>query len=55
MTNQEIAQFLYNIAAMLEILGESKFRVIAYERAGHSIEHLADDIRDVWKRGSWKK
>lgn len=51
MTNQEIAQFLYNIAAMLEILDESKFRVIAYERAGHSIEHLADDIRDVWKNG----
>jgi len=51
MTNNEVAQFLYNIAAMLEIIGESKFRVMAYERAGHSIEHLAEDIRDVWKRG----
>ncbi len=51
MTNQEVAQFLYNLAAMLEILGESKFRILAYERAGHSIEHLAEDIREVWKQG----
>ena len=51
MSNQEVAQFLYQIAAMLEITGESKFRIVAYERAGHSVEHLARDIRDIWQQG----
>lgn len=51
MTNQEIAQFLYNIAAMLEITGEGKFRVMAYEKAAHSIEHLPEDVYDIWQQG----
>jgi len=50
MTNNEIAQFLYEISEMLEIKGESQFRVLAYKNAGRAIEHLASDIEDIYRK-----
>lgn len=48
MTNPEFAQLLRRIAAAYEILGENRFRIIAYERAADSIEHLTSELKDYW-------
>jgi DNA polymerase (family 10) len=54
MTNLEIAKILSNISTILEIKGESKFRVIAYERAADIIANLTKDIEDIYKEGGIK-
>ncbi|HUV04436.1 MAG TPA: DNA polymerase/3'-5' exonuclease PolX, partial [Armatimonadota bacterium] len=43
--------FLENIADMLEIKGESTFRVRAYRDAARRIESLAEDIQEIVSRG----
>lgn len=55
MTNKEIAKILKNIAGMLEIKEESRYRVMAYENAARSIKHLADDVEDIYKKGELEK
>jgi DNA polymerase (family 10) len=49
MSNKEIANFLYQIAEMLEIIGDSRFRVVAYEKAAHVIENLGKDVTDIYQ------
>lgn len=48
-TNQEISALLYRIGDILEIQGESSFKIIAYRRAADSIEHLGRNVRDIWQ------
>lgn len=48
MTNLEIAQLLRKVAAAYLVLGENRFRIIAYERAADSIEHLTSEVKDYW-------
>lgn len=48
MTNIEIAELLRRVAAAYLILNENRFRIIAYERAADSIEHLTSDVKDMW-------
>lgn len=55
MTNKDVAQLLRNIAAAYELLGESRFRIIAYQQAADSIENLATDIRSIWEAGNIQK
>lgn len=50
--NAQAAEFLENIADMLEIKGESVFRVRAYRDAARAVESLAEDIEDIEKRGA---
>jgi DNA polymerase (family 10) len=47
MTNNEIAQFLYDISDMLEIKGGNPFKVRAYKTAAKSVEHLTQDLEDI--------
>ena len=49
MTNKEIAKVFSDIAEILEIQGESVFRVIAYRNAARSIEFLADDLNEMYR------
>jgi len=49
--NAQIAEFLENIADMLEIKGESTFRVRAYRDAARAIESLQEDIEEIERRG----
>jgi len=51
MTNLELAQLFRNIAAVYQITGENRFRIIAYERAADSIEHLTSEAKDYWDDG----
>lgn len=50
-TNLELAQLFRNIAAAYQILGENRFKIIAYERAADGIEHLTSEVKDVWDEG----
>ena len=51
MTNLEIAELLRKVAAAYLILNENRFRIIAYERAADSVEHLTSDVKDMWDDG----
>lgn len=53
--NAQVAEFLENIADMLEIKGESVFRVRAYRDAARSIESLTEDIEEIEKRGGLRE
>lgn len=46
MSNTEIVKILRNVAAAYQILGENRFKIIAYERAAESIEQLTGDVKD---------
>ncbi len=51
MTNLEIATLLRKIAAAYQILNENRFKIIAYDRAADSIEHLTSEAKDLWDNG----
>jgi len=50
-TNQEVAELLRAVAAAYEVRNASKFKVIAYDRAATSVEHLTTEIKDLWDEG----
>lgn len=62
-SNKQIARLLRNIAAAYTLIGDptsqdgkvSRFRIIAYEKAADSIEHLSREIRDIWQEGKLYK
>lgn len=51
MTNQEVAQVLEEIGEMLEILGESPYRVRAYQRAANAVRGLPQDLEELYEAG----
>jgi DNA polymerase (family X) len=51
MLNTFIAQVFRDIAKILEIKGENRFRIRAYERAAGNIESLADDLQLLISEG----
>jgi len=51
MRNQEVAKILHDISVLLDIKGESRFRVVAYEEAARRIENWPEPIEEVWKNG----
>ncbi len=44
MRNAEVARLLYDISELLEIKGESTFKIRAYAKAARSIEGMTEDI-----------
>jgi DNA polymerase (family 10) len=52
MTNREVADVFGRIGDMLEILGEDRFKVLAYRRAAESIQVLSQDLRSFWLAGT---
>ncbi len=51
MTNLEIAKLLRKIAAAYTILGENRFKVIAYDNAATAVEHSTSEVKDLWDDG----
>lgn len=51
MKNRAIAAMFNDIADMLEIKGESPFRINAYRRAARALEGLTEDIEAIAARG----
>jgi len=47
MTNKDVALVLEHIADILELTGESRFKVIAYRRAADVVESLSQDINEL--------
>ena len=52
-SNQEIAGILYAIGEYLEMQGV-QFKPRAYEKAGHSVEGLEEDVSEIYKKGGLK-
>jgi len=52
MTNRDVAELLNSIGDILEIMGENRFKVIAYRRAAENILGLGRDIRGYWQAGT---
>ena len=55
MRNEEVSRVFDRIADLLEIKGESIYRVLAYRRATEEIRSYARDIEEVWKAGELKQ
>ncbi len=55
MTNKKYSKIFKEISQMLEIKGENRFKVIAYENAARKIKIMADDLEDVYKGGGIKE
>ncbi len=51
LTNQEVAKLFNNIAGLLEIKGENRFKVLAYRKAADNINHLGQDLYGLWESG----
>jgi len=49
--NQEIAALFSEIADMLDILGEDRYRVVSYGRAARQIEALTEDVETLVAQG----
>ena len=45
--NREVADILYQIAELLELHAENRFKIIAYSKAARAIEMLPEDISTV--------
>ncbi len=54
MENQELAKIFYEMAVYLEMMDEVVFKFKAYEKAGQSIEGLAESVEEIYKRGGIK-
>ncbi len=52
MTNREIAAIFQRIGDMMDILGENRFKVLAYRRAAENIQNLGQDLRAYWQAGT---
>ncbi|MCL7412906.1 MAG: DNA polymerase/3'-5' exonuclease PolX [ANME-2 cluster archaeon] len=46
--NQDTADLLYHIAELLELKGESTFKVRAYNKAARAVETLDTDIQEIY-------
>lgn len=51
MTNKELSQLLKNMSAAYLILGENRFKMIAYEKAADSIEYMTQEVKEIWEQG----
>ncbi len=50
-TNEQVVELLRRIGDMLDILGEDRYRVLAYRRAADNIETLGQDVAEFWQAG----
>lgn len=51
-SNLEIAAMMKKMMVAYQILDENRFKIIAYERASDSIEHLSREVSDYYKDGT---
>jgi DNA polymerase (family 10) len=53
--NFDLARLFYEMATLLEVHDESRFRVRAYQRAAQTLEALAEDVTTLAARGELQK
>jgi DNA polymerase (family X) len=49
--NQNVAAVLYEMAELLELHAENRFKIIAYSKAARAIESLKEDVEQVCREG----
>ncbi len=54
MNNRQVADIFLAIADLLEIKGETVYKVLAYRKAGEAIHELGTDLRDIWQEDELK-
>ena len=54
-SNFELARLFYEMATLLEVQNESRFRVRAYQRAAQTLEALSEGIETIAVRGDTQK
>ena len=54
-SNKDISRLLNEIAAAYEVKNESKFKIMAYQRAAVSVEHATSELKDLWDDGNLDK
>ncbi|MGD8820703.1 MAG: helix-hairpin-helix domain-containing protein, partial [Anaerolineae bacterium] len=52
MTNLEVADILKRIGDMMDILGENRFKVLAYRRAAENVLALGQDLHSYQEAGT---
>ena len=52
MKNFELARIFYEIASLLEVRDESRFRIRAWQRAAQTLETLTEDVTAIAARGA---
>jgi len=55
MENYEIARIMHELADLLEIKGESYYKVNAYRNASRVIDALDEPVKKLWKEGRLKE
>ncbi len=55
MKNFELARLFYEMATLLDVQNESRFRVRAYQRAAQTLEALSEDVEAIAARGATQK
>jgi len=55
MRNEEVARVFERVADLLEIKGESVYRVLAYRRAAETLRGYGRDLEEVWKAGALRE
>ena len=56
MDNQSLSRVLHDIADVLEIKGESFFRIRSYRLSAESVGSHGDDVADMIRRGTtWER
>jgi len=53
--NFELARLFYEMATLLEVQNESRFRVRAYQRAAQTLEALSEDVETIAARGDTQR
>lgn len=49
--NQEVAELFANIADLLEVKGENRFKILAYRKAADNIAGMGQALFDMWESG----
>ncbi len=51
MNNAQVSEILAQMADLLEMKGEQRFKVVAYQKAARAIGHLSRDLREFAEEG----
>ncbi len=52
LNNQQVAEYFSRIGDLLQILGDNRFKILAYQNAARTIENLSRDINSVYAEGT---
>lgn len=50
-SNKELASIFRDVADMLEMKGETIYKIVAYRKAADNLEHATQDVAVLWQQG----